>query len=265
MQFWALGGEATLNLTTSGGKAKVEFNCSLGQPGAPHFLPHVPATSFPRPPPRRPRHRGPGERERNNQRAARHQAAKAAAALSASSNASCTSATDSVTAAVISSPTITAPVNSPNLLSPTEETLSKCEMCDFTSTSRHGLSVHMGRTHKGTKKTELIRDNSDQLHQSLNLSELNETRSSYEPLANSTINTSENVKIEEDKSVQTDNSLDLLLEGEIGKDCEEELIGETFWKIPNDYYFDSWHTHSVRSVPVNGCMVGMTGKLIELK
>ena len=50
---------------------------------------------------------------------------------------------------------------------------------------------------------------SDQLHQSLNLSELNETRSSYEHLANSTVNTSENVKIEEEQSVQTDNSLDL--------------------------------------------------------
>ena len=38
MQFWLLGGEATLNLTTSGGTAKVEFNCTLGQPGAPHSL-----------------------------------------------------------------------------------------------------------------------------------------------------------------------------------------------------------------------------------
>ena len=135
-------------------------------------------------------------------------------------------------------------------------------MCEYTSTSKHGLSVHMGRTHKGTKKTELIRDNSDQLHQSLNLCELNETRSSYEHLAHYTVNTSENVKIEEDKSVQTDNSLDLILEGEIGEDCEEELIGETLWKIPNDYYFDSWHTHSVKRVPVNGFIVGMTGNIL---
>ena len=74
-------------------------------------------------------------------------------------------------------------------------------------------------------------------------------------------NTFENVKIEEDKSFQTDNTLDLVLKGEIGEDCEEELIGETFWKIRDDYYFDSWHTHSVRRCPVNGCMVGVTGNI----
>ena len=43
MQFWSLGAEATLNLTTSGGTVKVEFNCTLGQPGVPPtpFLPHL--------------------------------------------------------------------------------------------------------------------------------------------------------------------------------------------------------------------------------
>ena len=78
MQFWLLGGEATLNLTTSGGTAKVEFNCTLGQPSAPHSLTpsSAPFTHSPPPPPHRPRHRGPAERERNRLRAARHQAGR---------------------------------------------------------------------------------------------------------------------------------------------------------------------------------------------
>ena len=59
LHFWALGGEATLNLTTCGGEAKIEFNCSLGQPGAPHSLPPAPNPAPPpQSPPRQARHRG---------------------------------------------------------------------------------------------------------------------------------------------------------------------------------------------------------------
>ena len=58
---WALGGSASLSLTTKDGQATVEFNCTLGKPDAPHSLP----VSLPSPPPRRqPRHRGPAEKER---------------------------------------------------------------------------------------------------------------------------------------------------------------------------------------------------------
>ena len=207
MQFWALGGDATLNLTTSGGEAKVEFNCSLGQPGAPHSLPPAPAPSFP-PPHRRPRHRGPSEKERNRQRAARHQAAKAAASP-ASAESSFNSASGPVASAVTSPPDVTVPVIPPKPPSPTVETLIKCELCEYTSTSKHGLSVHMGRMHGGNKKPELLRDQSD--NQSLNILEDNETRNESQPLANSTIITYENVKPEEDKIIQTENSHDLVL------------------------------------------------------
>ena len=34
---WALGGTASLSLTTSNGQATVGYNCTLGHPGAPHF------------------------------------------------------------------------------------------------------------------------------------------------------------------------------------------------------------------------------------
>ena len=44
--------------------------------------------------------------------------------------------------------------------SPTVETLSKCELCNYESTSKHGLSVHIGRTHKKTKKSQLLFDKS---------------------------------------------------------------------------------------------------------
>ena len=162
IHFWALGGEATLKLTTSGGEAKVEFNCSLGQPGAPHSLPPVPAPSFPPPPPHRPRHRGPSEKERNRQRAARHQAAKASSGAAAPGPG---------TAAVTPTPALTVPVmpsnpppQSPGVVleepSPTVEILCKCELCDYESTLKHSLSVHIGRTHKETKKSQLLCDQS---------------------------------------------------------------------------------------------------------
>ena len=44
--------------------------------------------------------------------------------------------------------------------SPTVEILSKCELCDYESTSKHGLSVHRGRAHKETKKSQLLLDKS---------------------------------------------------------------------------------------------------------
>ena len=79
---WALGGSASLSLTTKDGQATVGFNCTLGNPGAPHSLP----ASLPSSPPRRqPRHRGPSEKERNRQRAACHQAARAMASAASSS------------------------------------------------------------------------------------------------------------------------------------------------------------------------------------
>ena len=44
--------------------------------------------------------------------------------------------------------------------SPSVEILSKCELRDYESTSKHGLSVHRGRAHKETKKSQLLSDKS---------------------------------------------------------------------------------------------------------
>ena len=74
---WALGGTASLSLTACNGQATVGYNCTLGQPGAPHFSsPSLPPHPHPQPPPRRPGHLGPAKTEKNRQRAACHQASR---------------------------------------------------------------------------------------------------------------------------------------------------------------------------------------------
>ena len=45
IQVWALGGDASLNLSTRGGLTTVAFNCTIGQPGAPHS--HAPFSALP--------------------------------------------------------------------------------------------------------------------------------------------------------------------------------------------------------------------------
>ena len=45
IHIWALGDDATLNLTISGGLIKVAFNFILGEPSAPHSIPPLSAPS----------------------------------------------------------------------------------------------------------------------------------------------------------------------------------------------------------------------------
>ena len=155
MQIWALSGDATLNLTTSGGNTTVEFKCTLGQPGAPHSLPPSPPFSFPPSVPHRPRHRGPAERERNRRRAACHQASQAKTTASVSPIPTHVPASDSVAAEP--SPVPVDPIRtsvSPELSKDTEvtsevlETEFKCKECDYISMSAKGLSIHRGKQHK---------------------------------------------------------------------------------------------------------------------
>ena len=48
---WAVGGDASLNLTTKGGFTTIGFNCTIGHPGAPHSLPSPPSSAPSFPPP----------------------------------------------------------------------------------------------------------------------------------------------------------------------------------------------------------------------
>ena len=66
IQVWALGGDASLNLYTRSGLTTVAFDCTIGQPGAPHshapFSAPLPSHTSP-PPPHRPRHRWKGKKQ----------------------------------------------------------------------------------------------------------------------------------------------------------------------------------------------------------
>ena len=124
IQIWALGGSASLNLSTNNGLTTVAFNCTIGHPGAPHSL-HPSSAPFPTPtsPSHPPRHRGQAERERNRVRAARHQAAqaKATAQVPATNLVVSASSTDSVAPASPTDSVVTAsPADSVAPASPTD-------------------------------------------------------------------------------------------------------------------------------------------------
>ena len=44
--------------------------------------------------------------------------------------------------------------------------------------------------------------------------------------------------MKEDVGIQTDDSLIIFLIGDVGEDCEDDYIGETFWRLPEGYYFN---------------------------
>ena len=173
---WSMAGDANLNLTTKGGNLNLQFSLSLGTPGAP-FSPCSPT-----PPPFKARHRGPTQRECDRQRAARHQAAKSTSPAESS-----VSSTDPVVGSPTSADII--PVTASVTASDNSNTLSmtgfekvaasesddstittasvatdrlhfKCEECELSFESEHGLRIHIGKQHKNTRKTEHIRKES---------------------------------------------------------------------------------------------------------
>ena len=70
--------------------------------------------------------------------------------------------------------------------------------------------------------------------------------------------------LKEDSGVQTDDSLSLVLIGEIGENCKDEYIGEIFWELPNGFFFDHWYTQSVRRAPKD-CHVNKAGEFRNIK
>ena len=108
----------------------------------------------------------------------------------------------------------------------------KCDLCDYTPASKHGVNVHIGRSHRGPKKQENLRHNAP--NNSLNLSDADETRSESEHLENSTI-----LKHTEEKSVQVENDLDLVLTGEVcdnSKRGSEPVTNSTIKMSPDDVW-----------------------------
>ena len=198
---WAVGGEASLSLTTSRGSATVAFNCTLGPPGAPHTLP-PPSAPSPLSPPRRSRHRGPGEKEKNRQRAARHQEDLARRAAPVTSAAPAGSASQATEAQVTTAPveTSTPVISPPVMMSPpvttdsVESPMFYCDICEFSTTTNRGV-----KTHKGHKHREELRD--EVVNNSLNISEVDYMREEGKapPLANSTLQSE--VDIDDDETV----------------------------------------------------------------
>ena len=229
INIWGLGGDASLNLTTSRGVTKVAFNCTLGHPGAPHsFSPPSAPSSSSNSPSVRPRHRGPAEREKNRLRAARHQAAKAGTTIPVVVS----SETVSATTQVMSS----SPSSAPEALTVLDASVStapeaeeesslqfKCDQCDYMNISEKGLRQHIRMKHR--------------------ISQLDGV---------------DDACLNNDVSVQTDDSLSLVIIGEVGEDCEEHYVGETFWYLPDGCYFDHWHTASIRRAPKD-CWVNKSG------
>ena len=80
---WAAGGEATLSLSTQGGKLTVTPSFSLGRPEVPLHPTPLPITHPAR---RRRKNRGPARKARDKERAARHQAARATSTPSSPSS-----------------------------------------------------------------------------------------------------------------------------------------------------------------------------------
>ena len=134
MQFWSLGAETTLNLSTS------EFNCTFGEPNAP--------TPFFPPPPHRPRHRGPSERER-----IRHQAARAPVSSAPAFTVSDSATGESSTEAVVTTAHVPSKEGDPD-----SESFScfQCDQCSYTKSSEKGLGQHKRMRHRILKLTDLM-------------------------------------------------------------------------------------------------------------
>ena len=130
---------------------------------------------------------------------------------------------------------------------PDKVKLVSCDHCDHTTKTENGMQLHKRKKHhisQGDANDTMEDEPEDNL------------KGGSEPVANSTI-----IKHTEEKSFQVQNHLDLVLNGEICADCEVELIGETLWDIPDGFYYDRWHTYSIRRSPVPGCNVSNYGDI----
>ena len=145
LNVWSAGGDASLNLTTNGGRVNVAFNVSLGHPGS-AFSP--PPSSV-----RRQRHRGPADKEKSRQRAAARQAAAAAGHQGTLERATSPLLADPpipCPAQPISPPspspaTTTAPVTTPSFASVAARpaTKFKCDRCTAVFKNEGSLKTHM--------------------------------------------------------------------------------------------------------------------------
>ena len=159
LNVWSIGGDASLNLTTTGGRVNMAFNVSLGNPGS--------AFSSPSSSVRRQRHRGQADKEKSRQRAAARQAAAAKAVTepetAADHQETLKRATSPPMTASLPSPPAqgikppfsmattwtTVPVMTPTFASVTarSEKGFNCDQCTAVLTNEEGLKIHKANTH----------------------------------------------------------------------------------------------------------------------
>ena len=192
INIWALEGDASLNLKTSGGLATVSFNCTLGHPGASHFPPPPSSPVF--------------------------------TSVTVANNASVASSSPLDTSLEASTEE-----NEPVNVSEVFTVQFKCDQCSYINTTNKGLRQHIRMKHK--------------------ISQLDGINDSF---------------VKEDVGIQTNDSLTIVPIEDVGEDCEEEYIGETFWRLPSGFYFDHWHTESARRAPP-GFWVNRVGDIMNIK
>ena len=153
LNVWSAGGDASLNLTTTGGHVTMALNVSLGHPGS-AFSP--PPSSV-----RRQRHRGPADKEKSRQRAAAHEAAAAGhqetlerAASPPLTDPPQSSSTQSIHPTLFSPTTTTAPVMNSTFVSVTARpatvaTVFKCDRCTAVFKNEGDLKTHMHIADRG--------------------------------------------------------------------------------------------------------------------
>ena len=108
------------------------------------------------------------------------------------------------------------------------ETPFNCDECNYKGTSKKGIMIQKRKQHK----------------------------------IGAQIDGQDDFDIKEDVSVQTEDPLLFILYGYIATDCEDEYIGETFWRLSEEFYFDHFHTNAVRRAP-KGCWMNRCGDFLN--
>ena len=155
---WGAGGEASLSLKTVDGKVSAVLEVQLGpptslRPGAPEACQQV-ARSLPQQlgqHRRRRRHRGPGRQARD---AARQDAWKKRHLESQQHRQPPPPAVETPADNIVPSP-VKSPEKQNNPGQPVRKPF-KCEQCDFSSDTKHGLSVHNGKAHRPEPASERL-------------------------------------------------------------------------------------------------------------
>ena len=154
---WGAGGEASLSLKTVDGKVSAVLEVQLGpptfpRPGAPGARQQAAGGTYQQSGQRRRRRRGPGRQARDaaRQEAWRKRRLESQPARQLPPIPAVETPADNI---------VPSPVKSPERQKdpgPPVRKPFKCEQCDFSSDTKHGLSVHNGKAHRPEPASERL-------------------------------------------------------------------------------------------------------------